>query len=126
MSETLFRFLLVGGLATSIHYAILIVLVNVGEVNEVIATTIGYSLSALFNYILNRSFTFRSEEAHGKAFPKFVAVALVGLAVNGVLVWLLVVQLNLHLIVGQVLATIGAIAWNYWANKNWAFFDRAK
>jgi putative flippase GtrA len=122
--EMISRFLLVGGLATFIHYVILIFLVRVAGINEVIATTLGYSISTIFNYLLSRSFTFRSEVAHGKAFPKFIAVAMVGMAVNGILVWLLVVKLNLHLIFGQMLATTGAMIWNYCANKNWSFGSR--
>jgi putative flippase GtrA len=49
---------------------------------------------------------------------------MVGMAVNGILVWLLVVKLNLHLIFGQMLATTGAMIWNYCANKNWSFGSR--
>lgn len=115
------RFLLVGGTATLIHYLILFCLVRFAGLNEVLASTLGYSFSAAWNYLLNRSFTFRSDRAHKQALPRFMVVALVGLLINALVVWACLAVLGFPLIAGQLLATFCALFWNFIANKVWSF-----
>lgn len=52
------RFILVGTLATALHYGIYYALLSV--INENIAYTIGYVLSFLLNFYLTARFTFRT------------------------------------------------------------------
>jgi putative flippase GtrA len=123
-SETLqqfLRFALIGGVATAIQYAVLIILVQAQVSGAVGASAIGFTLSALANYTLNRRFTFHSTRAHVEALPRFTAVALLGLAINTGLIWLFHVPLALHYLVAQVLATCGTLLWNYSLNRVWTF-----
>jgi putative flippase GtrA len=111
----------VGVIATAIHYAILIVLVQGGFAATVSASSIGFAASVLVNYALNRSFTFRSRRAHADALPRFMIVALIGLGLNGSLVWLFHVSVGLHYLLAQVLATAGTLFSNFVLNRTWAF-----
>jgi putative flippase GtrA len=115
------RFAIVGGIATAIHYAILIVFVQGGLAGTVSASSIGFAASVLFNYALNRSFTFHSRRAHTDALPKFMIVALIGLVLNGSLVWLFHVSVGLHYLLAQVLATVGTLSSNFALNRAWTF-----
>ena len=54
------KFLLVGGFATALQYAVLAVLVQTAGIDPVLASSIGYLVSALANYELNYRLTFRS------------------------------------------------------------------
>lgn len=121
LSEQFIRFLFVGGSATILHYAILIALVQSGFAGPVVASSIGFAISALFNYALNRQFTFRSANPHSRAFPRFVTVALTGLAINATLLWIFVKTGLLHYLVAQMLATVGTLLWNFFINKFWTF-----
>lgn len=119
------RFILVGGLATAIHYFILVLMVQVAGASPVLASSFGFSLSAGFNYLLNRKLTFASDRGHVEAAPRFLIVTLVGLSLNSVIVWLLVSLLAWHYLLAQLLATCITIFWNYFANKYWTFRSRS-
>ncbi|MBS0172538.1 MAG: GtrA family protein [Nitrospira sp.] len=118
------RFLFVGGFATALQYVILISLVQGWGVDAVAASTAGFLVSAIFNYVLNRRFTFISEVAHARAFPRFIAVAVGGLAINAAVVWLLVDTAGLHYLLAQVIATLIALVWNFVCNRIWTFSAR--
>lgn len=119
------RFALIGGVATAIQYATLVFLVQADLAGAVLASGIGFVLSALANYALNRRFTFQSRRAHAEAMPRFAAVALAGLAINTSLIWLFHVPVGLHYLVAQILATGGTLLWNYSVNRVWTFSTRS-
>jgi putative flippase GtrA len=118
------RFTIIGGFATLIQYAVLIALVQGGGINAVTASSVGFVLSAVVNYALNRRITFRSDQPHAKASPRFATVAVGGLAVNAGLIWLFHVAAGLHYLLAQVLATIGTLLWNFALNRAWTFAAR--
>lgn len=115
------RFAIIGGLATAIQYSILIALVESAVAGTVIASSIGFAVSAVANYMLNRRFTFRSTKAHVEAFPKFTIVALLGLTLNAFLIWLCNIVVGFHYLLAQVLATVGTLLWNFTMNRIWTF-----
>ncbi len=115
------RFLIVGGVATVIQYVALIWSVERWHWNAVLASSVGYLLSAIANYLLNYYFTFRSDNRHGVAAARFAIVMAAGFALNALLMELLTVKLHLPYVLSQVMATIGTLVWNYWANSKWSF-----
>ncbi|MDR1709704.1 MAG: GtrA family protein [Candidatus Accumulibacter sp.] len=117
------NFLLVGGLATLVQYALLVALVKTGLFDAVTASSIGFVVSALLNYALNRRFTFRSRREHAVALPRFAAVAAGGLALNAFLMWLTCTKLGLHYLLGQIIATCCTLAWNFCLHQLWTFSD---
>jgi putative flippase GtrA len=115
------RFALVGGFATTLHYAILVVLVEGLRWPPVAATSVGFAVSALGNYLLNRRFTFRSQRRHVEAAPRFAVVAVVGFFINAGVVWLAFDAAGLHYLVAQVLATLATLGWTFVGNRHWTF-----
>lgn len=61
-----FRFVIVGALATTLHYGLYYALQYFMNVN--IAYTIGYALSFIANFYLTACFTFGKKPSWGKAF----------------------------------------------------------
>ena len=59
-----FRFCLVGGTATGIHYGIYLLLNRVMNTN--VAFSIGYFVSFLANFVLSNVFTFKTRPSAGK------------------------------------------------------------
>ena len=119
--STFVRFLLVGGSATVVQYLVLVALVRWWGLGPVLASSVAYVISALYNYVLSYAITFRSSRAHVSAIPRFAVVLLIGLALNAIVVWLLADQLRVHYLVAQVAATLMTVIWNYFASLRWAF-----
>lgn len=114
------RFVLVGGLATAIQYALLILLVRVFGMAPTPASSIGFVLSAIVNYLLNYRFTFHSSRPHGPAAAKFGALAGAGLLINGAIMRLMV-GLGVQYLLAQACATLVVLLWNFIGNSFWTF-----
>jgi putative flippase GtrA len=119
------RFLIVGGIATLIQYIFLIFTVERWHWNAVWASSVGFCLSATANYLLSYYFTFRSDNRHGVAAARFAIVAATGFALNALLMELLTAKVHLPYVLSQLLATVGTLIWNYWANSKWSFGRRS-
>jgi putative flippase GtrA len=115
------HFALVGGIATAVHYLILIGLVHGANMNAVWASTLGFAVSAVCNYYLNYHFTFRSNAEHRNAVVKFLTVAGVGLALNSLTMLVAAEYLGLHYLFAQVIATGLVLLWNFSGNRWWTF-----
>ncbi|MEQ8393927.1 GtrA family protein [Thalassobaculum sp.] len=114
-------FATVGIVGLVAHYSALTGLVELGGVDPVMASVIGFLAGALVNYVLNRQLVFRSDRAHRSAGPKFLAVAASGLVLNGALMALLVDHLGVFYLAAQVMVTGGLVFWHFVLNKFWTF-----
>ena len=114
------RFALVGGVATSIQYLLLFILVHWTGSNPVLASSLGFVVSAFANYLLNYHYTFRSKHQHGTALLKFMVIAGVGLILNSTIMQTLTVE-GLHYLIAQVIATAGVLLWSFTGNNLWTF-----
>lgn len=117
-------FLVVGGLATGVHYLITAILVFYFSQPVVLASAVGFTVSAILNYLMNAKVTFRSKQPHRSTAPRFFLTAGVGLLLNSMVLWLLV-ALKFHPVIAQLLTTIGVMIWNYCINGLWTFKKRA-
>lgn len=61
------RFVIVGGIATAIQYAIYLVCLNVVIVSAQLSTIISYCISLMINFILSNVFTFKTKATTKKA-----------------------------------------------------------
>lgn len=118
------KFLVVGCGSAAGHYSLLILLVQGFAVAPVPASVAGALLGALINYTLNYHFTFRSNKQHTEAVFKFAFVALVGLALNTLFMWIGIKVLHLHYLVSQVLTTGLVVFWSFSGNRFWTFYVR--
>ena len=114
------RFAAVGGVATAIQYAILILLVRGFGVGPTAASSIGFVLSAIVNYLLNYRFTFQSNRPHGPAATKFGLLAATGLLINAAIMHLMTAA-GVNYLLAQVCATGVVLFWNFIGNTLWTF-----
>ena len=114
------RFSLVGGVATAIQYALLILLVHGLGMAPTPASSIGFVLSAGVNYLLNYRFTFHSDRPHGAAAAKFGLLAGAGLLINAAMMHVMI-GAGLHYLIAQVCATGVVLFWNFIGNTVWTF-----
>ncbi|MES2825481.1 MAG: GtrA family protein [Pseudomonadota bacterium] len=87
---------------------------------EVIASSLAYFLSSIFNYFANYHFTFASNSSHAKTFPKFAAAVSFGLATNTALFALFFLLVDNYL-VSQFLATGITVFLNFLVHKLWIY-----
>jgi putative flippase GtrA len=123
--RSLISFVLVGGFATGLQYALMSLLIWLVDCPLVLASGIGFAISAVANYALNARLTFRSRESHAKTLPRFILTALLGLAINTVLLAFLA-SLEMHPAPAQLFTTLGVLLWNYTINALWTFRNPAR
>jgi putative flippase GtrA len=121
VATTFGRFLIVGLISTSVHYLVLIAMVELLHWSAVLGSGCGFSLGAVVSYLMNRSFTFRSDAPHERAVVRFVAVLAVGLVLNLLLMHAFTVRLGLPYLLAQVLTTGLVLFWHFGGNALWSF-----
>jgi putative flippase GtrA len=119
LARELVRFGLIGILATAIHYSLLFGLVHGADVEPIVATTVGYGVSLIFSYILNRRFTFHVAGPVAASFAKFAVVYGVGLVLNAWIVDALAVDDSV--LAAQLVASTVVLFWNYLGARFVAF-----
>jgi putative flippase GtrA len=114
------RFLTVGGIATGVQFALLILFVELGLLPKVAASAVAYGMATIVNYLLNYYLTFASTKRHREAFSKFVVVVAIGLSVNTLSFWVLLNLINFYLF-AQVGATLITLLVNFLLHKHWIY-----
>lgn len=117
-----FWFVVAGGIATSVHYTVLVALVELLDFSAAPSAAIGTLCGAVVSYLLNRHMAFASSSSgHTQALPRFIAIALLGALLNGVLVWLGVHILGWHYLLAQLLATLLVMGLTFQLHRIWTF-----
>jgi putative flippase GtrA len=114
-------FVIVGGIATALQYAILLALTLLAGIQPLLASSIGFVTSATANYTLNRRFTFRSDVNYLAGLERFTVIAGVGLALNGIVMTAGMDLARINYISSQLVATTVVLLWNFYANRRWTF-----
>lgn len=118
-------FVLVGLIATAIHYGVLILLVQAFDVSPTLATTMGFLVSVVANYALNYTLTFNSDKPHLEAAGKFVIVSSVGLLGNAAIMQFGTAVMAWPYLLVQLGATGVILFWNFFGNYLWSFRAQA-
>ncbi len=117
-----FWYAVAGGIATAVHYAMLLALVEIFNFPPAPSAVVGALCGAAVSYLINRHITFPgSSVRHQQAIPRFLLVAVTGAALNGGLVWAGMDVLALHYLAAQVIATILVLGLTYRLNRSWTF-----
>ena len=121
------KFCLVGGIAALINFSVLYLLVEFLSVWYVAANFSGGVVSAIFNFISNKFWTFRNKEK-GKVFYhqgiKFVIVISCGVFLNTFLVYLITEFLKFDYRISWIIATGIVTFWNFGFNRFWTFRNK--
>ncbi len=111
----------IGAVGTGFHYLTLVALVSRARLDPVAATSCGFVVGAVVNYVGNYHLTFRSRRGHVGTMGRFFAVAAAGMAVNAAVMALCHRALGIHYLVSQVLATGLVVVLTFLANRAWTF-----
>jgi len=110
------------GVGTAVLYFCLFWLVNLLVVLPAwLVGAICYGPCLVVNYVLHRTFTFRSDHSHGHAGPRFVVIQLGGLLINSAVLWLGTEVLRLSYWPSQLGAIACLALWSYAGQRFWTF-----
>ncbi len=121
LARQLGSFVGVGVVATALHYAVLVLLVQLGGVAPVPAALCGFVVGGVLSYALNRRHTFGSERPHEEAAWRFMLVAGVAFVLTYALMRVMVEGWLIPYLPAQVVTSGLVMMWTFTANKLWTF-----
>jgi putative flippase GtrA len=117
------RFGLVGLSGVVVNTSVLWALARGVHLPVPLASALATETAILSNFALNDRWTFRAARQHPLPMRllRFNGVSLGGLAITTLLLTLLTSYGGLHLLLANLLAIGGAMAWNYLVNSRWTW-----
>ncbi|MEA3274328.1 MAG: GtrA family protein [Pseudomonadota bacterium] len=119
--DILVRYVAAGSFAVGVHYLILILLVERAAIDATLASSCGFSIGVVCNYLLQYYWTFRSSGSHAQRFPLFVAVAIAMLALNAAIFWGLHERAGVNYLLAQAVAIGVVFLFNFLINSLYTF-----
>lgn len=115
------KFGVVGIVATGIDFGILFCLTEFAGVDPVVSAAFSFTGGLVFNYVASMRFVFTHKEglSRRREFLVFLALSLVGLAMNQLVMWLGVDIAHVNYLLVKVLATAIVMCWNFLSRKRW-------
>jgi putative flippase GtrA len=119
----LFKFGIVGISGIVVDYSTTIFFKEIVGINKYAANSCGFAFAATTNYIINRKWTFKSNNPDVlKEFLLFAAIATAGLFINNSIIWLLHDYLKFFDFYVSKLMAIGVVFfWNFFMNSRFNF-----
>lgn len=122
IDKQFFRFCLVGGFNTTLAFYLYFLLTRKLHLYYLLANTISFFISVTISFFLNKKWTFKNkEEQTHKQYLKFWLMALCGLGINEIIIFLLVDRAHLYDFLAMVIATGVILFWNFFMGKHWVF-----
>lgn len=121
--NSVLRFLFVGGLSFALDLGLLVLLHEVVGVDLVIATPIAFLVSLVFNYFLQRIFTFQATNHHGISAAKYISLVVFNVVVSDFIVTGFD-ALGWYYIIGKGTSTVLTTVWNYFLYREWIFKNK--
>ena len=116
------KFCAVGSSGMFIDFGATWILKERVKINRYIANACGFVSAATSNYLLNRVWTFESHNRHIAAeYGSFFAIAVIGLGINTLVLWILSGKIKLNFYLAKLIATAGVTLWNFGMNFFFTF-----
>ena len=120
---TLFYYYVIfAGIATLVDLSLLYSLTEFGNVWYFHSAIIGYSAGMIVNYVLNKYFNFKNYSKRiVSQFGIFTAVAMVGLGLNQLIIYLLVEFADVWYMAAKIIAIGIVMFWSFFGHKQLTF-----
>lgn len=115
----IFKFVIVGGIATIIDWLIYFILYKFIKLEPIIANIISFSVSVIYNYYASCKYVFKvnKEKSKTRQFTEFIIFSLIGLGINELLIFIFVNKLSWNAMLVKILATIIVMVFNFITRK---------
>lgn len=113
------KFLIVGGIATIIDYAIFFLLHEIIGIGTIISNIISFTVSVIYNYTASVKWVFEVDKSKDKKqqFIIFIVFSIIGLLLNTGIVYLCTDIIKLYSLIGKVIATSIVMIFNFITRK---------
>lgn len=119
----MFKFGIVGGIATVVDYAIMVFLTEVFGVPYMISSTLSFCISVVVNYLLSMRFVFVGKDDIKKQteFTIFIILSVIGLGINQLVMYLVadvwLASIKKSYMIAKLIATAVVMIWNFVSRK---------
>jgi len=116
------KFCTVGFSGLAIDFGITYLAKEKLKFNKYVANSLGFSLASTSNYFLNKVWTFHDTNPDAiTQFSKYIFIALIGLLLNNLIIYLLVNKKEVTFYWAKLIAIGIVVFWNFIANYNFTF-----
>jgi putative flippase GtrA len=120
LQRRVIRFLIVGALSFAIDLGLLMALHEVAGVELWIATPVAFITSLIFNFLLQRRYTFQATNKSHVSAVKYGVLVVFNIFATDLIV-LFFAGTDLTYATGKVVSTISTMVWNFFIYKYWIF-----
>jgi len=116
--KQIIKFIFVGGIAFLIDYSLLYILTEYFSIYYLYSSIISFIASLIFNYILSIKWVFNvSKKQSLKDFIIFIVLSIIGLLINGLIMYIMVDKIIIHYMFGKLFSTFIVMIWNFITRK---------
>ena len=115
--EKFIKYCLVGGCSTFIDWCTYALLYLCLGINYLPATTCGFIIGLITNFILSKEFVFTQASKYKHEFIIYGIIGLIGLVITAILMIIFVDLIALNALLARAITTILVLFWNYLARK---------
>jgi len=118
----LIKFGIVGFSGMIVDFGITIICKEKLKIQKYVSNAIGFTVAASTNWLLNRIWTFASNNPQILSeYLLFLGVSVIGLGINTLILWLLTDKVRLNFYLSKVAAIGITTIWNFLANNHFTF-----
>ncbi len=111
------KFAAVGLSGLLIDYAFTYLFKEIFKVQKYVSNSIGFTIAASSNYVLNRVWTFESDNPDiALEYTEFLIISIIGLGLNNLILWLIVSKFKINFYLAKFFAICVVTVWNFLAN----------
>lgn len=116
------KFGVVGFTGVIVDFGLTYLFRNILKFNQYLANAIGFTVAATTNYMLNRVWTFESNNPEVLVeYSEFLIISIIGLGINSLILWVLVDKFKRHFYFSKLVAIGITMIWNFIANLLFTF-----
>lgn len=114
----IFKFIIVGGIATIIDWIIYFLLYNYLGFEPLVANIISYLLATIYNYFGSVKYVFKvNDKKFKKTFTIFLILSLVGLGLSELLIYLMINIMLMNKMISKIIATMLVMVFSFVTRK---------
>ena len=117
--EQIFRFTIVGGIATIIDWIVYYLLFNYLNIDPLLANIFSFSVSVIYNYIASVKWVFNVDETKSKkkTFVYFIFFSVIGLLLTELLLFVFINKMTFDEMISKIVATFIVMIFNFVTRK---------
>ena len=115
----IFKFVIVGGIATIIDWLVYYIFYKILKFNPLLANIFSFSISVIYNYLASIKWVFDVDKNKTKKmmFIEFMLFSILGFLLTELLLWIFIDILNINGMISKIIATAIVMIFNFITRK---------